>query len=45
MMYPDPDILKLVVHPSGTVRERKILENQSSKSLRQVVNRVYSNVD
>jgi hypothetical protein len=44
MMHPDPVILKLVVYASGTVRERERLENQSSKSPRQVDNRVYSNV-
>jgi hypothetical protein len=45
-MHPDPVILKLVVYASlaGTVRERERLENQSSKSPRQVDNRVYNNV-
>ena len=43
-MHPDPVILKSVVYASGTVRERERLENQSSKSPRQVDDRVYINV-
>jgi hypothetical protein len=45
MMRPDSVMLKLVVYASGTVRERERLENQSSKSPRQVDNRVNDNVN
>lgn len=44
MMRPDPVTLKYVVHASGTVKERKKLENQSFKSLRQVDNHLYGNI-
>ena len=42
-MHPNPVALKLVVYTSGTVRERKKLENQSYKSPREVDNRLYNN--